>query len=305
MTKQVDQTELSNKLANKAGVPEKQKTIFDLIQTMEVQFQNALPEHVGFKRFMRVALTIVRTNPKLQMAEPMSVMGALMQAAQLGLEPNTPTKECYIIPYNNSRMVNGNWTKVMEAQFQFDYRGILKLVWNSGMVKEIDCDMICENDEVIYEKGRDGTFRHIPNLKEDRGEPYAYYAYAVTKDGGFVCTVWSKQQVLAHAKQHSKTYKKATDTFDGPWETDFDPMALKTMLIQLADKKLPKSPEYQQLHQAMSADETTKREVSEDMSEVIDVTDWDNKAGQDVDEEASDIPDSIQAEFDKIADEIN
>jgi recombination protein RecT len=273
----VDQTDLKNKLANKAGstaVSDKPKTVFDLIQSMEKEFKRALPDHVGVERFVRVAITVVRTNPNLMKCEGMSIVAALMQSAQLGLEPNTPLKEAHLIPYGNKRVVDGREIWIDEAQFQMGYRGVLKLVWQSGLVSEIDADVICENDEVVYEKGKDGTFKHIPNLKGDRGEPYAYYAYAVTKDGGFVCTVMSKQQILKHALRFSKSKSKKTGDLYGPWKDDFDAMALKTVLIALCDKKLPKSTAYQNLNHQLSADGTIKRDVTDDMSEVIDVTDY-------------------------------
>ncbi|WP_052487965.1 recombinase RecT [Gordoniibacillus kamchatkensis] len=285
MTTKVNQASISNKLAERAGAApatqEKPKTVFDLIQSMEKEFKRALPDHVGVERFVRIAITVVRTNPNLMKCDGMSIIAALMQSAQLGLEPNTPLKESHLIPYSNKRVIEGREVWVDEAQFQMGYRGVLKLVWQSGLVSEIDCDMICENDTVIYEKGKDGTFKHIPNLKGDRGQPYAYYAYAVTKDGGFVCTVMSKSQILNHALRFSKSQKKDKQTkqytgeFYGPWKDDFDSMALKTVLIALCDKKLPKSTAYQNLHKQLSADETIKRDINaDDMSEVIDVTDY-------------------------------
>lgn len=277
----VDQTKISSQLAQKAGAPaEKTKTVFELIQSMEDQFKKALPDHVGVERFVRIAITVIRTNPNLMKCEGMSIVAALMQSAQLGLEPNTPLKEAHLIPRSNKRVVNGVEKWVDEAQFQMGYRGIIKLVWQSGLVSEIDCDVICKNDTIIYEKGKEGTFKHIPNLKEDRGEPYAYYAYATTKDGGFVCTVMSKSEINKHAIKFSKSQakdkvtKQYTGEFYGPWKDDFDSMALKTVLIALCDKKLPKSTAYQNLNKQIAADETIKREVSDDMSEVIDVTDY-------------------------------
>ncbi|WP_339314675.1 recombinase RecT [Paenibacillus sp. FSL M7-0896] len=275
--KVVNQKDLGAQLAAKAGAQppaEKPKTVFDLIQSMEKEFKRALPEHVGVERFVRVAITVVRTNPKLMKCDGMSIVAALMQSAQLGLEPNTPLKEAHIIPYKNKRVVDGRDTWVDEAQFQPGYRGIAKLVWNSGLVSELEFDTICENDTVVYEKGNNGTFKHTPNFKGDRGEPYAYYAYAVMKGGGFVCTVMSKDAVLKHALKFSKSQKNKE--LYGPWKDDFDSMALKTVLMALCDKKLPKSTtqESVNLQRAISSDGTIKREVADDMSEVIDVTDF-------------------------------
>ncbi|MFD5020038.1 recombinase RecT [Paenibacillus sp. NPDC058367] len=294
--KKIDQSSISAALANKAGAAapaEKKKTVFDLIQSMEGEFKRALPEHVGVERFVRVAITVVRTNQKLMQCEGMSIVAALMQSAQLGLEPNTPLKEAHIIPYRNKRIIDGQVVWVEEAQFQPGYRGIAKLVWNSGLVSELEFDVICENDTVIYEKGNNGTFKHIPNFKGDRGEAYAYYAYAVMKGGGFVCTVMSKETVIKHALKFSKSQKNKE--MYGPWKDDFDSMALKTVLLALCDKKLPKSTtqESVNLQRAVSSDGTIKREVADDMSEVIDVTDWSGvHEDEATDVEATDVGDN-------------
>ncbi|WP_084783648.1 recombinase RecT [Paenibacillus sp. FJAT-26967] len=273
MSKQVDQSDISKQLATKVNNPpaEKSKTVFDLIKSMGDGFKRALPEHIGHERFVRIALTIVKTNPKLMKCDAMSIIAALMQSAQLGLEPNTPTKEAHLIPRSNKRIVDGKEIWVDEAQFQIGYRGLVKLVWQSGIVSEIDCDMICEGDKIVYEKGKDGTFNHIPLIDGERGEPYAYYAYAVTKDGGFVCTVMSKKEIIKHAHKFTKSKDKKSGELYGPWKDDFDSMALKTVLIALSDKKLPKSSALQQM---IAQDGTIKREVSDDMSEVVDVTDY-------------------------------
>ena len=84
------------------------------------------------------------------------------------------------------------------------------------------------------------------------------------------------QEVQAHGKRFSKAYNARTS----PWKTDFDAMAYKTVLIQLADKKLPKSTQ-SLLAQSVQWDSTTsyipkeKMGVAIDMDEIIDDTDYD------------------------------
>ena len=70
----------------------------------------------------------------------------------------------------------------------------------------------------------------------------------------------TKDEVLEHAKRFSKTYNS------GPWQTDFDAMAKKTVIKQLL-KYAPLSIE---LQRATSMDETVKTEISDDMSLVQD-----------------------------------
>ena len=66
---------------------------------------------------------------------------------------------------------------------------------------------------------------------------YAYYAYAEMKNGGKALTVMTKIEIVKHMKHYSRAYKSK----DSPWVTDFDAMAIKTVIRQLVDKKLPKA----------------------------------------------------------------
>lgn len=227
------------KAENSSAVTQrKQPSIFEMIEKQRTGFALALPENYSADRFTRVAITALKTNPKLASCEPMSLLGALMLSAQLGLEPNSPLHEAALIPYGN------------QVQFIIEYRGLLKLVWNSGQIKFLDFDKVHENDEFIYSKGFNPEFIHKPLLKGDRGAVIAYYAQAELKSGGKVIHVMTKDEVIQHAKKFSKSFSS------GPWKTDFDAMAFKTVLKQLADKKLPKSTTDITLNSALTKDES-------------------------------------------------
>lgn len=268
MTKVVDQSALASSLANKAGnAPvEKQKTVFDIIQSMEKEFKRALPDQVGVQRFVRVAITIVRTNPKLMSCDGMSIVAALMQSAQLGLEPNTPLGQAYVIPYKNKRVVNGKETWIDEAQFQIGYKGLITLALRTGEYKAIYAHEVYKNDDFKYSYGLDKNLHHVP-ADEPEGDPIKYYAVYHLKNGGYDFVVWSKTRIDNHAKKYSKAVQKG---YNSPWTTDYEGMAKKTVLKEVL-KYAPKSIEFAQ---QLAADETIKREVVEDMSEVVDVTDW-------------------------------
>ena len=72
----------------------KSKTIFDVIQTGAKQFATALPKHINSDRFVRIAITTIRQNPKLAQCNQASLLGALIVSAQLGLEPGV-LGQCY------------------------------------------------------------------------------------------------------------------------------------------------------------------------------------------------------------------
>ena len=103
-------SDVKNKLAAKATANVAQKkgpqNIKQWIVTMKPQIEAALPSVITQERFTRMALTAVSSNPKLADCTPQSFMGALMQAAQLGLEPNTPLGQAYLIPFRNLSLIH-------------------------------------------------------------------------------------------------------------------------------------------------------------------------------------------------------
>lgn len=220
-----------------------------LVMRMQGQIKKALPSTITQERFTRIVLTALSSNPKLQSCTPGSFLGAMMQAAQLGLEPNTPTGQAYLIPYGNV------------CQFQLGYRGLIALAYRTGSVKSIEAHEVRENDDFDYEYGLEPKLRHKPAFK-NRGPVIAYYAVVHMKDGGYCFEVMSKDDVEAFAKAKSMGYGR------GPWQSDFDAMAKKT----LVKKVLKYAPISTDFVRAVATDDTVK-DVSpdDDMSDVIDL----------------------------------
>ena len=230
------------------------QNIQDLFKRMAPEIAKVLPKHIKSDHLLRVALTEIRKNPKLLECSSQSLLGALMLAAQLGLEPGI-LGHAYLIPYYNSK------TRSTEVQFQIGYKGYIDLVRRSGELQTLDVHEVCRNDEFEYEYGLTPKLMHRPAL-ENRGEPYCYYAIAKLKDGGFMFLVLSVQDV-------EKFRKRSKSPDYGPWVTDYDAMAKKTVIKQLA-KYLPLSTEIQT---QIVQDEVTKKEY-EDVFEAADETDW-------------------------------
>ena len=171
-----------------------------------------------------------------------------MQAAQLGLEPNTPLGQAYLIPYRN----HGK----MECQFQVGYKGMVDLFYRSGG-KILQSEEGYENDAFDFSFGLEPQLRHVP-ARSDRGAPTHVYAVFRTKDDGYGFAVMSMDDVRSHAEKYSKAYSS------GPWKTNFEEMAKKTV-IKKALKYAPMSVEFQR---AMAMDETVKTDMDKDMYEV-------------------------------------
>ncbi|MCR1823776.1 recombination protein RecT [Terrisporobacter muris] len=271
--------DLKNKLQAKAsGAGTVQKAspnagMKQLMTKMAKEIEAALPSMISSERFQRVALTAFSNNPKLQQCEPMSFIAAMMESAQLGLEPNTPLGQAYLIPYGS------------KVQFQIGYKGLLELAQRSGKIKTLYAHEVRENDEFDIDYGLEQKLIHKPLLKGSRGEVIGYYAVYHLDTGGHSFVFMTKQEILEHAMKFSKTFKM------GPWQTDFDAMAKKTVIKQLL-KYAPLSIEMQK---AVSSDETVKSQISEDMSLVNDETE-----SLEVDYEIKDEINEGQASFEEV-----
>jgi len=219
------------KEGSQAKSPAPTDTIGAWVEKHKGQLEKALPRQFSAERFSRVFLTAIRMNPKLKQADFYSLLGAMMESAQLGLEPNTPLGHCYIIPYNDNR------TKKINAQFQMGYKGLIDLAHRSRQYRKLVARAVDEADRFEYAYGLDEYLSHKPSDKPTGNKVY-YYAQYELDNGGRSFIVWSKDQVLQHAKRYSKSF----DNKDSAWQTAFDQMACKTVLIDLL-RYAPKSVE--------------------------------------------------------------
>lgn len=174
-----------------------------------------------------------------------------MSAAQLGLEPNTPLGQAYILPYQNKG--------VLEAQFQLGYKGLIDLCYRSGEVEVVQAHIVYENDEFSCEYGLEPKLFHKP-ADSDRGAPVKVYAMFKTKSGGYGFEVMSMDDIRKHAEKYSKAYSSGFS----PWKTSFEEMAKKTVLKRV----LKYAPLKSDFVRAVVQDETIKKEVAEDMYDV-------------------------------------
>lgn len=241
----------------------------ELIVRMQGEIKKALPSVITPERFTRMVTTAMSSNPVLTQCTPKSFLGAMMQAAQLGVEPNTPLGQAYLIPYRN----HGE----MECQFQLGYKGLIDLAYRSGEITDISAHEVHEHDDFEYELGLTPKLKHIPALK-DRGDVILYYAIYHTKSGGYGFEVMSKEDVVKHMNQYSKAAGKGFS----PWSTNFDEMAKKTVL----KKVLKYAPLKTEFIRAVAQDGTIKSEIVEQMADMPDETVIDAEA---VDKETGEV----------------
>ncbi|MGP4061478.1 recombination protein RecT [Halobacillus sp. H74] len=245
---------LANK-KNKSNAPQQSNNQVNTIQAylkkMGPEFERALPKHMDADRLGRIAMTTIRQNPKLLECSIPSLMGAVMQAAQLGLEPGL-IGHCYLVPFYNGKM------KETDVQFIIGYKGMIDLARRSGHIESIYAHTVHENDEFEYELGLHPKLIHKPSTGE-RGDMNFVYSVAHFKDGGYQFEVFSRNDV-DKVKERSKAGKF------GPWQTDYEEMAKKTVIRRMF-KYLPISVEVQ--NQA-THDETVRKDVTEDAESIYD-----------------------------------
>jgi recombination protein RecT len=196
-----------------------------------------LPKHLTADRMLKVALTSINKTPKLLQCTRESLMMSIMQAAELGLEPGGALGEGYLIPYNNKvKDANGKDHWEMQCQFIPGYRGLISLARRSGQILSIEAHVVHAKDQFSCGLGLDPFLKHTPAWEEtDPGTLRFVYAVAKLKDGGTQFDVMSRAQVDA-----IRARSKASNS--GPWVTDYEEMARKTVIRRLF-KYLPVSVE--------------------------------------------------------------
>ncbi|WP_163833257.1 recombination protein RecT [Spartinivicinus ruber] len=215
------------------------------------QIQAALPKHMTPERMSRIALTEIRKNKMLGECDPLSLFGAIVQSAQLGLEVGSGLGHSYLIPFRNRR------ENRVDVQFIVGYRGMIDLARRSGQIISLQAHAVYEGDEFDFAYGLEERLHHVPTSDTlNRGSMLGVYALAKLKDGGHQIEVMWKPEVDEVRRQ-----SKAADS--GPWKTHYEEMAKKTVIRRLF-KYLPVSVEMQkavtleeQAHSGESQDHQT------------------------------------------------
>lgn len=225
-------------MAEPVAQQQKAMTLPQKIERMQREFEMAQPKGMEAVQLIRDAQTCVRMTPKLAECEHASVLGSLMTCAQLGLRPGV-LGQAYLLPLWNSR------NRRFEAQLIIGYQGLLELIYRSDRIAMVQARVVHENDEFALEYGLEqDTLIHRPPVTGPRGRAVKYYAIARFKGGGYAITEPRTREDMEQFRDKYAMAKKKDGTIVGPWVTQFDEMAKKTMLRELA-KTLPKSPEVQ------------------------------------------------------------
>jgi recombination protein RecT len=160
--------------------------------------------------FISSVLQTVNNNKLLASADPATILNAAATAASLDLPINQSLGRAWIVPFKG------------QAQFQIGYKGFVELAQRTGQYRAINAIAIHENQFEGYDMLEE---RLIGNFTiEGTGKVVGYAAYFEMLNGFRKTVYWSTESVTKHAKRFSKSFG------NGPWATDFDAMAKKTVL---------------------------------------------------------------------------
>ena len=167
--------------------------------------------------FLASVLDLYTGDTNLSKCDATKVMAECMKAAALKLPVAKSLGFCYVIPYGNT------------PNFQLGYKGYVQLAQRTGQYKYINADCVYEGEKVTYDR--------ITGMMEITGEATSekavgYFAYFKLLNGFEKAVYWSREKVEAHAKKYSKAWSQPAS----PWHTEFDAMALKTVIKSLISK---------------------------------------------------------------------
>jgi len=259
MTTKANVTSVKNALKEQIQVQQvgaQTDTSFQGILTKQLQhqfkaIQSLVPKHVTPERLCRIGLNAASRNPQLMNCTPETIVGAIVNCATLGLEPNL-LGHAYIVPFYNNK------TGKMEAQFQIGYKGALDLIRRTGAVSTLSAHEVYEGDRFEYSYGLEEKLIHIPSGEDDEDRITHFYACYRLKDGGTGFVVMTRSQMEKHRDKFTKSKTKQGEVF-GPWKDHFVSMALKTVILKLI-KYMPVSIEQQEnqtIMEGLQRDNTT------------------------------------------------
>ena len=175
----------------------KEPTTFPaMLKAFLPEIQKALPKHLTGERMARIALTAFRRNPKLAQCDPRSVFASVIQAAQLGLEPDATMGRSYLIPYGS------------ECTFVPGWKGLVDLVNRAGTAS-VWTGAVFEGDTFDYGLGDKPFVSHKPGDEDDPSK--LLYVYAVGRVKGAewpVIEVWSIKKIIKHRDRFNKVGKR-------------------------------------------------------------------------------------------------
>lgn len=184
-----------------------------------------LPRHVTAERLVKVVLSATVRKPAILECTLPSIIHAVFQAAELGLEIGGLLGEAHLVPYNVTIKDGNRERREKQAQCIVGYRGFIKLARQSGEISTVSAHVVYTGDVFSVDLGNE-EIKHLPDLyAKDRGPQHVVASYMTVryKEGGKQIDVMSRDDL-----ERIRLRNKAGD--DGPWKTDYAEMCRKTVV---------------------------------------------------------------------------
>jgi len=196
------------------AIPQNADGLRQILTAMTPSMKEVLPSFLTPERMLKIAMLAATRQPELYQCTTVSIMQAVMTAAEVGLECSGTMGQGYLIPYKTT------------ATFIPGYRGLIALMVRDGDVKQVTVHLVYEKDEFSIDYFGDSPITHRPCITGDRGPMIGAYAAATMPDGSIQVEYMNKSEIDA-----IKSRSKASG---GPWATDYGEMARKTPVRRLA-----------------------------------------------------------------------
>lgn len=205
---------------NQTNLPEKkQATKSELMlsffekDTVKTQLKNAMQDNAD--SFVASVIDLYTGDTSLQNCHPELVAMQALKAAVLKLPIIKSLGFAYIVPFKKDGQ--------QIPQFMIGYKGLLQLAIRTNQYRIINADVVYDGEFKTANK-LTGEYDLSGQRKNDN--IVGYFAYFETKEGFSKTLFMSKERVTAHAQKYSKSFSQASS----PWKTEFDAMAIKTVL---------------------------------------------------------------------------
>jgi recombination protein RecT len=177
------------------------------------QLTNALNDNK--ESFIASVIDLYSGDPYLQNCHPEQVAMTALKAAVLKLPVIKNLGFAYIVPYKSGDKFT--------PQLQIGYKGLIQLAIRTNQYRVIHADLVYEGEYKTCNK-LTGEFDLTGERKNDN--VVGYFAHFEMTNGFSKTLYMTRERVEAHAKKYSKSFSQASS----PWKTEFDAMALKTVL---------------------------------------------------------------------------
>jgi recombination protein RecT len=241
-------------------------TVYDFMEQKKDLIQKALPATITPDRLIGLFTMIMKSSPELGQCSQTSLIGAVIQTVQLGLNPGA-VGHVHLVPFNNKKKVGNTWRSEREVQLIVGYKGMVELVNRCGKAVILSTEVVYENDEFKCEYGLNPILQHKPITDGPRDGIRGVYCVAKNLVANEKVFVYLSKADIDKVKDSSK----AAQSDYSPWNKWYEEMAKKTAIKRIC-KILPLSVEAQA---QIGADESIKNQIQPNMTEARNEANWD------------------------------